>query len=45
MDKQQAFDILVQATGTIQADRQTHITIQQALDVVKQALVEKPQEK
>jgi hypothetical protein len=38
MDAKRAFDILVQATGQINANRETHVAIQQALDVVRQAL-------
>jgi hypothetical protein len=40
MTAKQAFDILVQATGQINANRETHVAIQQALDVVKQAIAE-----
>lgn len=38
MDVQQAVGVLKQATGRLQADLQTHLTLQQAWAVVEQAL-------
>lgn len=42
MDTNRAFDILVQATGQINANRETHAAIQQALEVIKQAISAQP---
>ena len=35
MDKQQAWDLMVQATSAIQTNRETHNAILKALDVLK----------
>lgn len=35
MDKNEAFNVLVEVTGQISANRQTHVAIQQALDTMK----------
>ena len=40
MDTKQAFAIMVEVTGKIQANRSTHLTIQQSLDIIK-SLIEK----
>lgn len=35
MDKKQAFDLIVKATARLQADRETHEVIKQALALLK----------
>jgi hypothetical protein len=44
MDKQQAFSILVDATGQLSANREVHAKIQEALQVIQKAIGEKPVE-
>lgn len=45
MDKFRAFEVLVQATGQLTANRETHVAIQQAIDVIKKLIEEKPEKK
>lgn len=44
MNPKKALEILTQATGQLQANRETHILIQQALDAIKQAIEIKQKE-
>lgn len=44
MDKQQAYTILEQATGMLSANREVHIQIQTALNVIKEAIAVKIKE-
>ena len=41
MTPQEAFDILVKATGELSANRATHFMIQQALDVIGEIIKKK----
>ena len=43
MDKQQAFDIIVNVTGQVQADRAAHEKIRHALTVIQQELFPVPE--
>lgn len=41
MKLKEAFEILVQATGSVIANRETHFKIQQALDVIREIMENK----
>lgn len=43
MTANEAFEILIKSTGAVTANRETHVKIQEALDVIK-ALIEKSSE-
>lgn len=40
MTKEEAFKLIIQATGAVSANRETHLQIQVALDVISEALQE-----